>query len=64
MAWSFPAHDGQPEQKKTEYEIVIDRLAHVAAKITAGTGDLEALKRERKELIRRFYELKDFKLPD
>lgn len=64
MAWSFPAHDGQPEKKKTEYETVIERLAQVAAKITQGTGDMDALKRERVELIRRFYELKDFKLPD
>jgi hypothetical protein len=64
MAWSFPAHDGQPAKEKTEYETVIERLAQVAAKITEGTGDQVALKRERAELIRRFYELKDFKLPD
>jgi len=63
MTWSFPAHNEQLP-KKTEYELVIEELAQVATQLTAGTGNQDALKKKRAELITRFYQLKDFKLPD
>lgn len=63
MTWSLPAHHEQTP-KKTEYELVIEELAQVATQLTAGTGDQQALKNRRAELIARFYQIKDFKLPD
>jgi hypothetical protein len=64
MTWSFPAQSGSVAPKKTEYQQVIQELAKVAAQITSGTGDQSALKQQRIELITRFHQIKDFKLPD
>lgn len=62
MAWSIPDQSG-PRQK-TEYEIVISELAEVAAQLSEGRGDRQTLQQKRAELVQRFHELKDFKLPD
>ena len=62
ISWNFPDQTGP--RKKTDYEQVIDELARVASQLTQGKGDRESLQRQRKALVQRFYNLKDFKLPD
>lgn len=62
MTWNFPEQSAP--KRKTDYEQVIDELARVASQLMSGKGDREALQRQRKALVQRFYNLKDFKLPD